>query len=69
MKEILQIILLLLSWFLGAKAKREARAKEISELFKKVKKEGDSLSEQLRTQLNKHSDQQWDDINIRSSDK
>jgi len=68
MKEVLGIILTLLKWYLGSKALRAQRAREIAELFEKVTMEGDSLSEQVRTQLNKRSDLNWDDINIRSSD-
>jgi len=67
MKEILGIVLLLLKWWFGNKAQREQRAREIAELFERVSKDGDSLSEQVRSQLSKRSDQEWDDINIRSS--
>jgi uncharacterized protein Yka (UPF0111/DUF47 family) len=67
MTEIFKIILLLLQWFFGEKLKREQRAREISDLFKKVEKEGDRLSDQIRIELNKRSDVDWNDIDIRNS--
>ena len=41
------------------------RAKEISDLLKKISKEGDSLADQLHKEMERKSNTDWDDIPIR----
>jgi hypothetical protein len=60
-----KILWVLITWYLGATDQRALRAKELSALLAKVRKQGDALGKQLRDELNKHSDKDWDDIDIR----
>jgi hypothetical protein len=62
---ILKIVYSLFSWWLGDKLEKQRRAKEIADLFKTVSKDGDKLADQIKTELNKHSNTTWDDIPIR----
>jgi Holliday junction resolvase RusA-like endonuclease len=65
MSEVLTIIVLLLKWFFGAKAERAQRAKELSNLFSKVQKDGDNLGKQVWDNLSKKSAVDWEDIKLR----
>lgn len=64
-KTIFELAWLLFKWFLGERAERKRIAKEIADKFKKIEKEGDVLWDDIQEQLNRRSDQDWDDITVR----
>jgi hypothetical protein len=65
MSQLFSIILSLFGWWFGKKVDQAKRAKEIMEKFDTLTKDGDKFSENLREGLNKKSDVEWKDIELR----
>jgi len=60
-----KLLIKVFQWFWGKKEMREIRAQEIADLFIKVRKEGDSLAEQIHIEMSLKSDVDWEDIKVR----
>lgn len=62
---ILNIALQIFAWYKSKKESKEKHAKEILKLFKKISKEGDILFDDLSKEMNRRSDVDWNDIEVR----
>ena len=64
---VLNIALQIFAWYKSKKESRDDSTKEILNLFKKISKEGDVLFDDLSKEMNRRSNVDWNDIEVRDN--